>query len=169
MNFRLRIPGRDHIEVAPVANSANPLIAAGAGVVEVVPISGIAGLAAAVICDSDPDRWCWPHSDSMNGTEMARFIGRVKRAVGRGIPEDEAERLADDLVLTDRRPSSSSSSSSALTPPARPSTRSCAACANLTKRRTCTEPVNAGLAELFGIRWPEPGYGASCIAFKGNS
>ncbi len=110
----------------------------------------------------DPDRWCWPHSDAMNGAEIARFIGRVKRAVGRGIPEAEAERLADELVLADRRPSSVP----APAPPARPAARSCSACANLLPRGTCAEPVGAGLDESFGIAWPEHGRGADCAAFQ---
>lgn len=107
----------------------------------------------------DPDRWCWPHSDAMNTAEIARFIGR-------GIAEAEAERLADELLLADRRPSSSSA---APVPPARPAARSCAACTHLTRRSTCTEPVGAGLAETFGIVWPAPGHGAGCAAYRGKS
>lgn len=60
--------------------------------------------------------------------------------------------LADELTQASRRPSASA--------------RSCTACANLTVRQTCTEPVGAGLAEWFGIRWPEPGHAAACAAFR---
>ena len=114
----------------------------------------------------DRDRWCWPHGDAMNTTEIERFLARVKQFIERGIAEDAAERLADELVLADRQPPSPEPSpSSAQAPPARPAARSCAACANLTRRGTCTEPVAAGLAETFGIRWPEPGQGAGCAAY----
>ena len=114
----------------------------------------------------DPDRWCWPHSAAMSAAEIDRFLARVKPFIEHGGAEPDAERLADELVLADRRPPSSASSSSAPTPPARPAARTCAACANLTQRQTCTEPVAAGLAETFGIRWPQPRRRARCVAFK---
>jgi hypothetical protein len=114
----------------------------------------------------DLDRWCWPHGDAMNTTEIERFLARVKQLIERGIAEDAAERLADELVLADRQPPlPAPSSSSAPATPAQPAARSCAACANLTRRGTCTEPVAAGLAETFGIRWPELGQGAGCAAY----
>lgn len=47
-------------------------------------------------------------------------------------------------------------------------TRSCAACANLTKRRTCSDPIGAGLSDDFEIFFTDmlPDGGASCVAFK---
>jgi len=33
---------------------------------------------------------------------------------------------------------------------------------------TCKEPVAAGLSRQFSIGWPEPGYGATCAAWKRN-
>jgi hypothetical protein len=51
----------------------------------------------------DPDRWCWPHSDSMNGAELSTFVVRTKRFVLRGSSIDDAEALADRLVLRDRQ------------------------------------------------------------------
>ncbi len=45
MKFKLHIRGRDDLETAPVANLANPLIQA-------LPISGLAGLAEAEVCNS---------------------------------------------------------------------------------------------------------------------
>ena len=53
--------------------------------------------------------------------------------------------------------------------------RTCARCAHLTRRKTCTEPAAAGLdpppglqpgADWFGIRWPAMAYGATCPAFQ---
>ena len=66
MKFTLRIPGRDEIEPASAANSANPLILVGAhrgaaeaandttsAVAEEAPISGLAGLATPATCEAD--------------------------------------------------------------------------------------------------------------------
>lgn len=67
MKFTLRIPGRDEIQPALAANSANPLILAGvqcgaAGAAanddapagaEQAPISGLAGLATPATCEAD--------------------------------------------------------------------------------------------------------------------
>ena len=47
--------------------------------------------------------------------------------------------------------------------------RCCSECANFTRRKTCTEPVAAGLltaAQGFGILWPDVGHAAQCAAFK---
>ena len=66
MKFTLRIPGRDEIELAPPANSANPLILAGVqgeagaaanddtpAAAEQAPISRLAGLATPATCEAD--------------------------------------------------------------------------------------------------------------------
>ena len=50
----------------------------------------------------DPDRWCYPHSDAMNGTEIDTFIARQDRFTSKGLPLLEVELLADKLVLRDR-------------------------------------------------------------------
>ena len=53
--------------------------------------------------------------------------------------------------------------------------RTCAGCAHLTRRQTCTEPAAAGLdpppghrpgADWFGIRWPPDGYGDTCASYR---
>ncbi|MCY1206637.1 hypothetical protein D9M72_182110 [compost metagenome] len=51
---------------------------------------------------ADPDRWCWPHSNAMNGTEIGRFTVRLTRFTDQGLSLIEAEALADKLVLRDR-------------------------------------------------------------------
>ena len=51
---------------------------------------------------SDPDRWCWPHSPAMNTTEVDTFTARLARFIDKGVSYDEAERLADALVIRDR-------------------------------------------------------------------
>lgn len=43
--------------------------------------------------------------------------------------------------------------------------RTCAGCAHLTRRKTCAEPIAAGLADHFSILWPEPGRATRCPAF----
>ena len=66
MKFTLRIPGREEIEAAPPANSANPLILANvhrgaadaandntSAEAEQAPISGLAGLATPATCEAD--------------------------------------------------------------------------------------------------------------------
>jgi hypothetical protein len=50
----------------------------------------------------DPDRWCYPHSDAMNGAEIDTFIARQDWFTSKGLPLLEAESLADKLVLRDR-------------------------------------------------------------------
>lgn len=51
---------------------------------------------------ADLDRWCWPHSNAMNGAEIGRFTVRLARFTDEGLPLIEAEALADKLVLRDR-------------------------------------------------------------------
>lgn len=51
---------------------------------------------------TDPDRWCWPHSQTMNTGEFDTFMARLARFIDKGVSYDEAERLADALVIRDR-------------------------------------------------------------------
>ena len=50
----------------------------------------------------DPDRWCWPHSVAMNGAELAAFANRAQQFMRRGVSADDAEVMADRLVICDR-------------------------------------------------------------------
>lgn len=50
----------------------------------------------------DPDRWCWPHSTAMNTAEIDTFTARLARFTDKGASLEEAERLADKLVIRDR-------------------------------------------------------------------
>jgi len=50
----------------------------------------------------DPDRWCWPHSLAMNSHEIDTFTARLVRFTDKGVRHDDAEALADKLVLRDR-------------------------------------------------------------------
>lgn len=50
----------------------------------------------------DPDRWCWPHSDAMNGAELDRFAERARQFAWRGMSAEAAELMADRLVIRDR-------------------------------------------------------------------
>jgi hypothetical protein len=45
---------------------------------------------------------------------------------------------------------------------------SCADCQNLTKHKTCGEPVDAGLSQKFVVAFPPKGYGKNCRAFTGR-
>ena len=50
----------------------------------------------------DPDRWCWPHSDAMNGAELEQFAKRAQQFTRCGITAEAAETMADRLVIRDR-------------------------------------------------------------------
>lgn len=50
----------------------------------------------------DPDRHCWPHTPAMNTGEIDTFTQRLARFTDKGMGLDEAERLADKLVMRDR-------------------------------------------------------------------
>lgn len=51
---------------------------------------------------SDLDRWFWPHSQAMNTGEIDTFTARLARFTDKGVSYDEAERLADVLMIRDR-------------------------------------------------------------------
>lgn len=51
---------------------------------------------------TDPDRHCWPHSSAMNTAEIDRFLSRQAGFTNKGLTVDQAEALADKLVLRDR-------------------------------------------------------------------
>lgn len=57
---------------------------------------------AANEAESDPDRWCWPHSSAMNTGEIDRMVSRVELFVNRGLNLIDATLLADKLVIRDR-------------------------------------------------------------------
>lgn len=133
MSFKLRIPGRDNIEAVPVANFANPLIGTEDAVgqpeaVNDAPISGLAGLAASAICESEREAFD-------ERAAIMEFDG--------GLPRADAEVAA----------------------------RVCVTCEFQARRKTCLEPVLAGLAPHFGIRFCEqvPDAGAACMAYRGKS
>lgn len=65
-------------------------------------LKGAANDAAAETPTADPDRYCWPHSDAMNGQEIGIFTERLAKFTDKGLSLDEAERLADKLVIRDR-------------------------------------------------------------------
>lgn len=50
----------------------------------------------------DPDRWCWPDSDAMNGTEIDTFTARLVRFTTKGVNPTDGEALTDKLVTRDR-------------------------------------------------------------------
>ncbi|MFN7855502.1 MAG: hypothetical protein ACK5OA_02780 [Acidovorax sp.] len=51
---------------------------------------------------TDPDRWAWPHSSAMNGQELDTLMARQDFFCQRGESAQDAERLADRLVIRDR-------------------------------------------------------------------
>lgn len=125
MTFKLRIPGRDYIEAAPAANSANPLIRIEAAnealhpEAAFLPISGLAGLAASEVCTGEHDAQVersaiisangvpyW-QADEIAGlpawtdAEIATFEKRQARTSWLGYG-DRADRAADMLLHRDR-------------------------------------------------------------------
>jgi len=123
MTFKLRIPGRDCIEAAPAASSANPLIRIEAAndvlhpEAAFPPIGGLAGLAASEVDEHDAQvernaiisaegvRY-W-EADEMAGlpawtnAEIATFEKRQARACWLGYGA-RADRVADMLLHRDR-------------------------------------------------------------------
>lgn len=83
---------------AEVANPANRLMVADAS----KAISQLATLASSDDTDRSADAWCWPHSEAMNTTELARMVARLRQFARRGMDEAQADRLADRLMLLDR-------------------------------------------------------------------
>lgn len=51
---------------------------------------------------ADLDRYCWPHSNAMNGQEIETFKARLVRFTDKGLCPETAEREADRLVARDR-------------------------------------------------------------------
>jgi hypothetical protein len=52
----------------------------------------------------DLDRWCWPHSPAMNGSEIETFEIRMHQFTQKGLALKDAEVLADELMFHDRGP-----------------------------------------------------------------
>ena len=50
----------------------------------------------------DLDRWCWPHCQAMTGREIDTFTARLALFTEKGLMLDDAEALADRLVIRDR-------------------------------------------------------------------
>ena len=57
---------------------------------------------ACIVVIEDPDRWCWPHSSTMNGAEIDTFAARLHKFADKGLPRTDSEALADKLVVRDR-------------------------------------------------------------------
>ena len=79
----------------------------------------------------DPDRWCWPHSTAMNTAEIDTFTSRLALFTDRRVILDDAERLADLLVIRDRE---------------QDDRRLCLECSNCQQGR-CTRWLAAGLKQ----------------------
>ena len=60
------------------------------------------GLPPDIAPATDPDRWCWPHTQAMNTREIDTFTERLARFTEKGLTYGDAERLADALVIRDR-------------------------------------------------------------------
>ena len=57
---------------------------------------------SSIVVSKNPDRWCWPQSSAMNGTEIDMFAARLHRFTDKGLSQTDGEALADKLVLRDR-------------------------------------------------------------------
>ena len=57
---------------------------------------------ASIAVTEDPDRWCWPHSPAMNGSEIETFEVRMHQFTQKGLANKDAETLADKLMFHDR-------------------------------------------------------------------
>lgn len=50
----------------------------------------------------DPDRHSWPHTEAANTAEMSAMSTRLATFARIGLPVDQAEKLADKLLIRDR-------------------------------------------------------------------
>ena len=103
---------------------------------------------------ANPDRYCWPHSSAMNTAEIDTFTARVDLFMRRGLDESEAERLADGLVLRDRKGGER---------------RLCLECAHLRPGGAlwqCKQWPRAGIAGA-GVTEEAAKLMRRCVAFKG--
>lgn len=85
------------INTSTVARVANVTVASP----EIAEAANDSELTAALTV-LDPDRWCWPASPAMSTGEIDLFLKRQARFTNRGVNLDDAERLADVLVIRDR-------------------------------------------------------------------
>jgi len=115
------------------ANDSTAKDAAAAVGVEVKPAPDSCQPADFIGPPPDPDRWCWPHSDAMNGAEIDTFTGRFALFTAKGLTSTEADALADKLVTRDREQDDQ---------------RVCLECSNLSGwagRRQCRGLQHAGI------------------------
>lgn len=69
---------------------------------KIKPVESAANDTPAETLAANPDRCCWPYSEAMNGQEIDTLIVRLALFTDKGLSQDEAERLADKLVVRDR-------------------------------------------------------------------
>lgn len=79
---------------------------------------------------ADPDLWCWPRSDAMNGQEVATFTARLHYVQSKGLRRGDAQALADRLVIRDRE---------------QDNRRACLECQHLAGRQRCAQWQRAGI------------------------
>ena len=57
---------------------------------------------ASIAVTEDPDRWYWPHSPAINGSDIETFEVRMHQFTQKGLANKDAETLVDKLILRDR-------------------------------------------------------------------
>jgi hypothetical protein len=102
------------IDWVKAANDLAPLQTAAATHIGTARLPGLSPklLAASLILDAqiaatglppdDPDSYCWPYSEAMNGGEIDLFAARLFRITDKGVIQIDAQCLADRLVIRDR-------------------------------------------------------------------
>lgn len=86
----------------------------------------------------------WPATAPWSDIEIRRFLKRVGLFERRGLPTNDAEALADSLVLRDRD---------------RDDRRCCVECDSLQQSGTCFRSLPISRTQLvrcFGFRWQQP-------------
>ena len=51
---------------------------------------------------TEPDSYCWPHSDAMNSAEIRTFSARAIRFTEKGVTPTDGEALVGKLMARDR-------------------------------------------------------------------
>lgn len=189
MTFRLHIPGRSEIEAPPPANPANPLIGgcadarkangAGLGAAIAGRISGLAGLATGGDQEATADRYlpalvarCVVAAprETQHATNDPALASAATFAPLHATNDATATQHAQqaEREAFEERAAIMEFDGGLSRADAEVAAKACITCEFQSRRKTCLEPVLAGLVSTFGIRFCEqvPGAGADCMAYK---
>jgi hypothetical protein len=124
---------------------------------------------------NEPDPFHWPESCALSSADFCELMARVNRYVERRKTEPHHQAMSEELVIRERLRDGKSVDEISLdfVIPAESTVkiRDCSTCANQTRRKTCKEPIEAGLSDHLEIFFVDmlPESTAGCSAFKAIS